>query len=90
MDNKNKIELAELVLRFINERAEPEDTPTLIGTLKEPNGLNGFKPTYEGYPVFEYKGRYILYLESLDGKNVVTVPFNKDSLKPKINFQKEL
>ena len=90
MDNTTKIELAELVLKFISERAEHEDSPTLIGTLKEPNGLNGFKPTYEGYPVFEYRGRYILYLESLDGKNVITVPYNKETLKPIINFQKEL
>ena len=52
--------------------------------------MNGFKKAEVGSPVFQKGDRYIIYLESLDGKTSVEIPFSKDTLKPAIDFLTEL
>jgi len=62
------------------------NVPIMVGTLNKAQGLNGFKKADIGHPVFEFKDRYIIYLESYDGKTTVAVPYYKETLGPVINF----
>lgn len=56
--------------------AELEDCPVYIGELQKPFGLNGFELAQVGHPVFSYKERYIIFLQSLT-KSVEQVPDGK-------------
>jgi hypothetical protein len=38
--------------------------PILVGFINVPFGLNGFVRAETGHPVFEFKDRYIIYLDS--------------------------
>jgi hypothetical protein len=91
MKDKEKIQLANLVLEFLSaQRETPAGTPKMVGTLNKVWGLNGFKKAEVGNPVFQKGDRYIIYLESLDGKTSVEIPFSKEILKPAIDFLTEL
>lgn len=52
---------------------ETDNTPILIGTLNERQGLNGFEIAEVGHPVFEFKDRYVIFLKALT-KTVEQVP----------------
>ena len=59
-----------------------------VGHLTKRQGIKGFKPVEEGEPVFEINDRYILVMETLDGKNSAQVPYYKDTLAPHIELMK--
>jgi hypothetical protein len=86
MQNKEKIALADYLIEFIRERSTVVDMPVMVGTLNKPQGIKGFQRGEVGHPVFEYKDRYLIYLESLDGKTTVTIPYYKETLAPAIDF----
>lgn len=86
MTEKQKIQLADIVLSFISEHANREEIPVRVGTLNKKQGLNGFKPAEIGHPVFEFRDRYIIYLESNDGSITVSVPYFKETLRGSINI----
>lgn len=44
MTEKQKIQLADIVLSFISEHANREEIPVRVGVLNKKQGLNGFKP----------------------------------------------
>ena len=87
MTDKEKVDLMDYIIRYMEEKVISADMPVMIGTLNKALGLNGFKRADVGHPVFEFKDRYIIYLESNDGKTTVSVPYYKDTLKPVIDFR---
>lgn len=91
MNDKAKIAFANSILALLGEeKANQQISHQLIGTLKKPFGINGFKVASVGNPVFEKSDRYFIFLESIDGKTVVEVPFYKEALAPNIIFDNAL
>ena len=91
MKDKQKIQLANLVLEFLaGDKENSIDSPIMVGILNKSWGMNGFKLALPGTPVFQKGDKYVLYIESLDGKVSLEVPFNKETLKPAINFTNEI
>lgn len=87
MTDSQKIALANIVLAFIKDQnTEATEIPIAIGHLTKAQGIKGFKTAEIGNLVFEFKGKYIIYLESLDGKTSVSIPYNKETLSPAISF----
>lgn len=86
MNDKEKVDLADYIIQYMQERVTSNDMPIMVGTLNTPTGINGFKPAEVGHPVFEYKEKYIIYLERNDGAMTSIIPYRKESLKPHINF----
>lgn len=43
-----------------------------------------------GTPVYEKGDRYVLYMETLDGKNVVETPYHKEDLSRVINMNESV
>lgn len=80
MKDHDKIKLAEIILDFLKDSTEAKDVPVYVGALSKRFGLNGFKVADIGTPVFEYNDKHVLYLESLDGKHSVMIPFYKGDL----------
>lgn len=70
----------------ISKPEEDEGPGDLVGTLKQPFGLNGYKTAEVGTIVYEKKDRYIIYLHSEKYQETTAVPFYKETLKPNINF----
>lgn len=64
MNDQEKIQLVNLIENFLKDKASSNDIPVLVGGLKKPFGIKGFIVAKEGHPVFEYKDRYFIYLES--------------------------
>ena len=89
MKDEVKISIVNQMLDLI-ATADKEALPSMVGTLTAPQGIVGFKVAEIGHPVFEFKDRYIIYLERNDGKLTVEVPYYKETLSPKINFTKDL
>lgn len=88
MTDKEKIELADLIIRFISDRqTSKEEIPVKVGSLTKAQGVNSFKTANVGHPVFEFKDRYVIYLESIDGRTTVCIPYYKQTLKPVIDFE---
>lgn len=87
MTNEEKILLVDYIIRYLQEKVSSDDMPVMVGVLNEATGLNGFKKAEVGHPVFAFKDRYIIYLESDDGKTTVSVPYCKETLKKYIEFR---
>ncbi len=87
MTDKQKIELADLIIGFIKDN-EPSKSvnPVCIGTLNTKQGFNGFKPIEIGTLVFDDGQRYFMMIESLDGNVCAKIPYYKETLAPLINF----
>lgn len=83
MTDKQKVELVDRLIREIEELSDHGMVTRLplVGTLVQAQGIHGFKKCDVGHPVFEKGDRYILYMETLDGKQVVEVPYYPDTLK---------
>ncbi len=88
MEDKDKIALMDYIIKYLQDKVTSDDMPIMVGTLNKPQGINGFKNAYVGHPVFEFKERYIIYLESNDGKTKVSVPYHKETFKSVVNFVK--
>lgn len=86
MTDKEKVDLMDYIIRYMEESVTSSDMPIMIGTLNKAQGINGFKNADVGHPVFEFKDRYIIYLERNDGKTTVSVPYYRETLKPVIDF----
>ncbi len=84
--NNDKIKLANSIINLLDNFKSSTNTPRQIGTLNKKQGINGFKPAEINTPVFLDKDKYIIYLESLDGKTNVIIPYNKETLTPFIDF----
>lgn len=87
INDKEKIELMNYIIKYIKEKATSDDMPVFVGVLNRAQGFNGFKRAEIGHPVFEFKDRYIIYLESNDEKTTVSIPYYKDNLKFSIDFK---
>lgn len=83
-------EIYDAMEEYKNQKEEEEvtipDIPLMIGTLNKAQGIIGYKKADIGHPVFEAKDRFLIYLESNDGKITLTIPYYKGSLKPFIDF----
>lgn len=86
MTNEQKIQLADLIISFLSERTSKQDMPILVGILLSRQGIKGFQVADIGHPVFEYRDRYLIYVDSLDGKTKVCIPFYKETLSKVISF----
>ena len=87
MTNEDKIKLVDLIIDFMSNRTEDKTiVPKNIGTLNIPLGINGYKVAEIGTPIFETHDRYLVMLESLDGKRNVEMTSYKETLKPSIDF----
>ena len=53
----------------------------MVGKLTQAQGIKGFRKCEVGHPVFEKGDRYILFMESIDGKTVVEVPYYPQTLQ---------
>lgn len=91
-----KIRLLNKILLILREDIIKNDDrnnfiPNLkfVGILNKPQGIKGFKTADIGDPVFEdeSKGRYIIILESLDGKVSAEIPYYKETLGKCIDFK---
>ena len=87
MTDKEKIELADLVLNFVAKKSEGVDAPVMVGWLNHPYGFNGFKRAEIGTPVFNHKGMYGIYFENLNGDKYLEMKFGKN-IEPHIDFLK--
>ena len=87
MTDADKIRLANVVIDYLSNFKSGEDIPVMVGTLNKKQGINGFKVAEIGHPVFEFKDRYFIYLESNDGKTTVTIPYYKETLSSSIDFK---
>jgi len=86
MTDKQKIQLANLVLSFFADNNTEKSIPKKVGETIKVMGYGGLKKADIGHPVFEFQGKYIIYFETLDGKNTVEYPYNKAALLPSIKF----
>ena len=86
MDIKDKAAVYDTIVGIIGKDVHKENEMKCIGTLTKRQGIKGFKPMEEGDFVFELGDRYILVMETLDGKNSAQVPYYKNTLAPHINF----
>lgn len=86
MTDEEKVILIDYIIRYLEEIQVSSEIPVLVGSLNSPQGINGFKPAVVGHPVFMLKDRYIIYLESNDGKTTVSIPYYKEALNKVINF----
>lgn len=86
MTDEDKLDLMNIIIRFMEDKASSSDIPVMVGTLSRPQGINGFKRADIGHPVFEFKDRYVIYLVRNDGEVTVTIPYYKESLTSSINF----
>lgn len=98
MKTEQKIQLAERIQGMVQEFMTTDDMPIQIGTLNKKQGLIGFEVAEVGHPVFEYRGRYIIYLKSKTllvqkiGQDtikeyfMVAVPYYIEALEPLIEF----
>jgi len=85
MKNEDKIKLADQLIVLVRDLFSSKDMPILIGYLNKAQGIVGFKKADIGHPVFEYKGRYIIYLERNDGQLTIEVGYNKNTLEATID-----
>lgn len=96
MNDKEKIER---IIDILKQDVVDENTPSLVGKLNKPQGLNGFYLAEVGHPVFQLKDRYVIYLESKTpqmisghGKETifqdfkVAVPYHIETLAPFIDL----
>jgi hypothetical protein len=78
------------IIEILKEDITNKDMPLMVGKLNKPQGIIGFKKAEIGHPVFEFQGKYIIYLESnykvKEEYITVAVPYFKESLKPVIDF----
>lgn len=81
MTNKDKIALVDRLLEELKEEAGGKQVRNMVGTLTRPQGLKGFHKCDIGHPVFQKDDRYVLYMESIDGKTVVEVPYYIETLQ---------
>ena len=88
MTPKQKIEFADHILEFIAARQVNKERPEMrmIGHLNKPQGIIGFKKADVGTPVFETSDRYLLILESNDGKSTIDIKYHKKDLESSITF----
>jgi hypothetical protein len=86
MNDKEKIDLMDYIIKYMQEKVTSQDIPIMVGLLNKETGVIGFKKADIGHPVFEFKDRYIIYLESNDGKTTISVPYYKETLKNYIDF----
>lgn len=87
MNLQEKATAYDRIVAMVTEHAE-ENTKVMkqVGTLMKKQGIKGFKTMEEGDPVFELGDRYILVMETLDGKSSAQVPYYKETLGPVIEF----
>lgn len=100
MTDKDKIQLTNIIIKYLQEHKSNigDGLPWMVGTLTKRQGINGFKPAEIGHPVFEYKDRYIIYVESETplvtkehGKPMtiehytVAISYYKETLEPHID-----
>lgn len=91
MNDKEKIQFANTILSMLKEsKGDTVQNPKMIGTLNKAQGIKGFKTAEVGNPVFLKGDRYIIYLESLDGKTNIEVPYYKETLSKVIDFKETL
>ncbi len=99
MTDAQKIQFADRISNMLQDFATSEDIPIMVGTLNTPTGIRGFELAEVGHPVFEYKDKYVIYLESKTpdkivspNKNVeykdfkVAISYYKNTLKLSIDF----
>lgn len=86
MTDEQKIQLADIISAKVSEFMTSEDIPIMVGTLNKAQGIKGFDKAEVGHPVFEFKDRYILFLQSESAKTEIQISYYKDTLKPAINF----
>lgn len=98
MDDIQKIQWVDIIINEAKKSFTVKDVPMMVGVLNKAIGLNGFKMADIGHPVFEFKDRYIIYLESSTPDKItkvgeplvyqdfkVAIPYYKETLKPFIN-----
>lgn len=88
MDTTHKLKLMDMMLDYIHQMTPQgnSDKPIHVGSLNKPQGIVGFKVAEIGSPVFDIGDRYMIMLETLDGKRNLEVCYYKETLKPAINF----
>jgi hypothetical protein len=64
MKSEEKVKLVDHIVELISRQLTPDEVPVLVGTLKSRQGLRGFRVAEVGHPVFEFKDRYVIYLQS--------------------------
>lgn len=88
MTDKEKIHFADAIITLLSQYSQESKIAALqpIGRLTSRQGIKGFKVAEPGDIVFKKSDRYVLVLESLDGKTSVEIPYNIEILKPHIKF----
>ncbi len=86
MTDEQKIQLANTIVAKVGEFMTSKDMPIMVGTLTKAQGIKGFDKAEIGHPVFEFKDKYILFLQSEGCKTEIQVSYYKDTLKPVIDF----
>lgn len=99
MTNEAKIKLVDTLLTELSNQVSSDEALLFVGTLNKEIGLKGFLMAQSGHPVFQYKDRFIIYLESSTPEKVskaaepvkfidfkVAVPYYMEDLFNYIDF----
>ncbi|MEO5991287.1 MAG: hypothetical protein ABIP68_06590 [Ferruginibacter sp.] len=86
MTDQEKINLVDNLIKQLEVKVTSAEMPVMVGSLNKAQGINGFAVAAIGHPVFEFKDRYLIYLQSNDGKTTVAVPYYKNDFKNVIDF----
>jgi len=86
MTDRDKIELMDYIIRRMEESDTSADMTVLVGKLNKAQGLNGFKKADIGHPVFEFKDRYVIYLESEKELTEKVYDHQRQQFNTKIGF----
>lgn len=89
MTNEQKIELADRIIELYKQFIEEAPKQKVIGMLNKATGINGYKLAQVGTPVIDVGSRYIIILETLDGKRNIEIPYYKETLSPIIDFYEQ-
>lgn len=86
MKPQDKLRLVDMITDYISRFEVPsKEVPKMIGTTSIALGIIGFKRLEIGAPVFDIGDRYMVVMESLDGKTAVEVNYYKETLHSHIN-----
>lgn len=84
MKDADKIRMVDQIINMVRASQTSDDMPVMIGELCKPIGQNGFERCEVGHPVFEFKGKYVIYMKN--PIETVKFQYNKPQLEGFITF----
>ena len=80
----------EIVTRIRDLVAEEDNSKKplkMVGVLNKTQGIVGYKRAEIGTPVLQKADRWIIIMESIDGKASVEIPYYPEALAPVVDME---